>query len=119
MATLAHFEIHADDLERAKKFYTNVFCINADKWGGVGDYWLLKGEALNVKATILKRQSKKDGIYNTFMVDNLDETLQKVKKFGGSVLLKKTEIESLGFIAYVKDTEGNTFGLVEQNKSLN
>ncbi len=41
MAKVVHFEIHADDVERAKAFYTAVFGWEFEDWGHVVDsvYW--------------------------------------------------------------------------------
>ncbi len=42
MPRVVHFEIHADDPERAVKFYQNVFGWELTKWGGPHEYWVIK-----------------------------------------------------------------------------
>jgi len=39
-----------------------------------------------------------------------------VKELGGQILESKTAIPSVGYIAGCKDTEGNTFGIIEITK---
>lgn len=42
MPTLVHFELPADDIERAKKFYSNLFGWKIEKWEGLAnsmEYW--------------------------------------------------------------------------------
>lgn len=41
MPKVTHFEIYADDLKRAIKFYKNVFGWEAKKWDGPMDYWMI------------------------------------------------------------------------------
>src|SRR5271154_5487358 len=37
-----HFEIHAENPQRAIKFYTDLFGWTFSKWNGPQDYWLIK-----------------------------------------------------------------------------
>jgi len=41
MTRVVHFEIHADDPERAAAFYRSVFGWEIRKWDGPFDYWLV------------------------------------------------------------------------------
>ena len=41
MARPVHFEIHADDPERAVEFYSAVLGWTFTKWEGPADYWLV------------------------------------------------------------------------------
>ncbi len=45
MPTIVHFDIPADDVERAKKFYSDLFRWKIEKWSesGTGDmeYWII------------------------------------------------------------------------------
>ena len=41
MPRVTHFEVHADDPERAAKFYRDAFGWKIDKWEGPVDYWLV------------------------------------------------------------------------------
>jgi hypothetical protein len=54
----------------------------------------------------------------TFLFVNVpyvDEFLKKIVKAGGKIVTEKTAIPSVGNSAYVKDTEGNIFGLFQED----
>ncbi len=116
MSRVVHFEVNADNPERAVKFFSDVFGWQINKWDGPMDYWLVKtGEAdrLGIDGAIMKRTEPGAPVINTIGVENLDESLEKVTASGGSVVAPKMEIPGIGFFAYIKDTEGNTFGVLQ------
>ena len=125
MGRVVHFEIHAADPERAVKFYTDVFGWEIQKWDGPQDYWLvMTGEdEPGIDGAILKRPDGANpdpkeptpviGYVNTIDVDDLDESIEKVKKAGGIEALAKMEVPGVGWMAYWKDTESNIFGMMQ------
>lgn len=116
MSRVVHFEVNADNPERAVKFFSDVFGWQINKWEGPMDYWLVKtGESdrLGIDGAIMKRTEPGAPVINTIGVENLDESLEKVTAAGGSVVAPKMEIPGIGFFAYIKDTEGNTFGVLQ------
>lgn len=121
MSRVIHFEIVADNPERAKKFYEKVFEWNIGKWGPI-DYWLIdsgkKGE-LGINGAIMKRteEMKNEKTVNTISVPSVDEFMKKIKENGGKVLTPKMPIQGIGYFAYCQDTEGNTFGIMEEDKT--
>jgi predicted enzyme related to lactoylglutathione lyase len=118
MPRVIHFEIHADDPERATKFYEKVFGWKIAKWGGPAEYWLAStGEDREpgINGAIMKR-TKKGSTWNTIGVPSVDDFLQKIKKAGGKVIQKKTTIPGVGYMAYCKDTEGNIFGIMQADE---
>ncbi len=74
MPTIVHFDIPSDDIERTKKFYTDLFGWKIEKWPGTEarhqeGYWLVtttdaKGNQA-VTGGIMKRQDLQ-GITNHF-----------------------------------------------------
>lgn len=121
MPRVVHFEIHAEDLERARNFYTAVFGWEFTSWGGPMEYWLIKtGEdsEMGINGGMLKRQCAIDGqavtaYVCTVGVENVDETQAAVEAAGGTVALPKMAIPGMGWLAYFKDTEGNIFGSMQ------
>lgn len=111
---LTHFAIHTDDLERAKNFYENVF-----EWGfhsyGPGEFLQIKADQSGEGELIGALQSRKYsplpekiiGLECTIGVENIDETVDRVKSHGGQILMPKTAIPYVGYIAKFLDTEGN------------
>jgi predicted enzyme related to lactoylglutathione lyase len=119
MPRIAHFEINADNPKRAVEFYEKVFGWKISKWGGPVDYWLVEtGEKdkPSVNGAIMKRMGKETTV-NFVDVPSVDEYLKKVVKAGGKTVTEKTAIPGVGYSAYVKDTEGNVFGLFQDDPS--
>jgi predicted enzyme related to lactoylglutathione lyase len=124
-----HFEIHAENPERAGTFYKNVFGWEIKQWGtnpywmamtGAGDKTEIKGKWGGIDGGILPRKGSApvDGApVNAFVctidVENIDETILKIEKEGGTVALPKELMAGVGYLAYYKDTEGNIFGLMQ------
>jgi predicted enzyme related to lactoylglutathione lyase len=124
-----HFEIHAENPERAAAFYRNVFGWDIKQWGtvpywmvmtGSGDKTELQGKWGGIDGGLLPRKGAApvDGApVNAWVcttdVENIDETIAKVEKEGGKVALAKELMAGVGYIAYYKDTEGNIFGMIQ------
>lgn len=127
MARVGHFEIHTDDPQRAINFYQSVFAWQFTKWDGPQEYWLIKtGEADSpgIDGGLLKRMGPPptDGqavnaYVCTIVSTALDEELSKALASGGSIAVPKMAIPGVGWLAYIKDTEGNIFGIMQDDPS--
>jgi len=53
----------------------------------------------------------------TVNVDSLDESVDKAIKAGGSLALPKMPIKGVGWVVYCKDTEGNIFSMMQDDKN--
>ena len=116
MPRVVHFEINADDPERAIQFYTGVFGWKVEKWAGPADYWLLMtgdDKEPGIDGAIAQRQDPSMATVNTVDVPSIDECVVKVKANGGIVVVPKMPVPGIGWLVYCKDTEGNTFGMME------
>lgn len=123
MARVIHFEIHADEPERACEFYRSVFGWKIEKWRGPMDYWLVytgKDEP-GIDGAIGKREQPLrggDGVVAfvcTVGVKPIDEYIEKVKASGGEIVIPKRPVQGVGWFAQCNDTEGNLFGLMEDD----
>jgi len=117
MPRVVHLEIFADDPERATQFYEKVFGREITKWEGPVDHWLVTtggDEEPGINGPIARR-SGDEGTWNTIAVPSVDEFSQRVVKAGGKVVQEKVAIPGLGYQAYCLDTEGNMFGIHEEN----
>ncbi|MGH2708315.1 MAG: VOC family protein [Gemmatimonadales bacterium] len=123
MPRVVHFEIHAAQPERAIVFYNELFGWEFTRWAGPQDYWLVRtgipGQ-LGIDGGLLRRRGPApvDGqavnaYVCTIEVFVLDELLGRVTALGGSVTAEKTPVPGVGWLAYVKDPEGNIFGLMQ------
>ncbi|MDX2034555.1 MAG: VOC family protein [Blastocatellia bacterium] len=122
MPRVIHFEIHAEDPQRAADFYTQLLGWEITPWAGM-DYWMIKtGEpdAPGIDGGLLRRQGTIDGTaviayVCTVDVADLDATLEKALALGGQLALPKMPIPGVGWLAYAKDTEGNIFGMMQND----
>ena len=119
-----HFEIHAEQPTRAIAFYEALFGWTFTLWGGGGmQYWLVTtgpdGEP-GINGGLIQRQGTVDGTaviayVCTIGVTNVDDTLARGLTLGATVALPKMPIPGVGWLAYLKDTEGNIFGITHSD----
>lgn len=134
MSRPVHFEIQASDPQRAIKFYRDVFGWEIKEYVVPGvqikeedRYFLITSgpdTEPGINGAIQYRQGPApvegqavNAYVCTMGVANLDETLNKVLKAGGSIALPKTPVQGIGWLAYCKDTEGNIFGMLQSDES--
>lgn len=113
--TIHWFELPATDLDRAARFYEEVLgaSFKREQGGGI-DMAVFEGEQESVRGALIadaRRKPVADGALVYLHAPKLDETLSRIERAGGSVVLPKTDIGEPGFIAHVRDTEGNVVGL--------
>jgi|SRR5581483_4295580 len=124
MNSVVHFEVTAKDTDRAKKFYGGVFDWKFQEMGGeYGNYIVCQ-----TTETDEQRMPKRKGAINggmmkvdptakhtilTIAVDNMEESLEKVKANGGKVISEIMDIPNVGRYARIEDSEGNVVSLME------
>lgn len=120
-----HFEIHASEPERARRFYKTVFGWEFQQWGDQ-PYWVVRtGEGSpGIDGGMLPRQGPPpapDGAVNGFPltigVDDLDAYLARALDAGATMALPRQGVPRIGWLAYVKDTEGNLFGILQPDEN--
>jgi predicted enzyme related to lactoylglutathione lyase len=123
MNRVVHFEIHADDTARARAFYAALFGWRFDQFGEM-DYWLIytgpKDEP-GINGGLHKRLHPDEGeavigYVCTIDVKDLDTSVQQVLNLGGTCMVPRKPIAQVGWFSYCKDTEGNIFGLIQNDK---
>jgi uncharacterized protein len=115
-----HFEIAADNPEKAAKFYEDVFGWKIAKWNGPVEYWtIMTGDSNQpgINGGMMRREKPFPPTTNTIDVPSVDEFVAKVQKSGGKVILPKMPIPTIGWMAYCEDTEGNLFGIMQMDKN--
>jgi len=115
-----HFEIPAEDPERAIKFYEGVFGWTFHKWDGPMPYWLITTGATTepgINGGLMPRRDPAQPCVNTVGIENLDKTLETVAAHGGVCVVPKMPVPGVGWLAYCKDTEGHIFGLMQSDPS--
>ncbi len=130
-----HFEIHADNLQRAKKFYTEVFGWTIEEWkmpeglldGSASTYFMVMtapkdSKEPGINGGLLQRPVRTEGnganaFVCTMQVDSIDEIIKKIEKAGGTLAMAKFAFPGMAWQAYYKDTEGNIFGIHQTDKN--
>ena len=122
-----HFEIHAEQPERAIAFYQKMFGWTFSAWGPPGEYWLITTgpeTVAGINGGLVPRRGsepQQGQAVNAYVcslnVPVLDESVQMALSHGGEVAHPKMAIPGGGWLAYVKDTEGNIVGLMQADTS--
>jgi predicted enzyme related to lactoylglutathione lyase len=117
MSTICHFEIPVDDIQRAKKFYTELFEWKFQQFTDM-NYWGIQTSepGKGVNGGMMERQAPNQQILNYIDVDSVAKYLKKVETLGGKVLMVKTAVPEMGWFGICMDTENNVFGLWEDDK---
>jgi len=115
MPTIVHFDLPADIPARAREFYTGLFGWKFIAPPGFPDFYLIETTDLEGKPALGggmgKRGSPDQRIMNYIGVTSLEEYCRKVEQFGGTVIIPKMMVPKFGCMAVCRDTEGNSFGL--------
>ncbi len=118
--TVAHFAINADDLDRARTFYEQVFGWRFEAWGppeffhidtGDGGAPILRG-ALQKRRELVPGQPT-IGFECTIAVADVDAVATAVTAAGGEVVMPKTTIAGVGDLIFFRDSEGNVAGAMQ------
>ncbi len=123
MSRVVHFEIQADDVERAKGFYAAVFSWSFQDFGQYtgSTYWgIVTGsdDEPGINGGLLHRPvpapsggQGTNAFVCTVAVSDYDETERRIIEAGGQVALPKMALTGMAWQGYYLDTEGNTFGI--------
>src|SRR5512133_1111538 len=126
MGKVVHFEIPADDVERAKNFYGAIFGWDRQTMPmGESEYTTVRTTAVDeqtqmptepgaINGGMMQRDARiTTSPVITIDVDGIDDALKQIEDKGGSTVLPRTPIPGMGAFAYFKDPEGNVLGLWE------
>jgi uncharacterized protein len=131
MNRVVHFEIHATDLNQTQKFYHEVFGWTITDMGPqMGNYRVVETgkdsdgsqwNGINGGITPRRGEGPRGGepvnaYVCTIEVEDIDLTLERIGKFGGTVATDKMKVPGVGLLAYRKDPEGNIFGVLQPFK---
>jgi predicted enzyme related to lactoylglutathione lyase len=118
MPTIVHFDVPAEDIERAKKFYSALLGWKFESFPEM-QYNLITTTNLDgtpgVGGGMGKRMEPSQRMMNYFGVSSIDTAMKQVKSLGGSILSKKMAVPQMGYLVNCIDTEGNMFGLWEED----
>ena len=128
MNRVVHFEIHANDVNRAQKFYESVFGWKFQDLGeAMNNYRLIttgedlpgdkvpaiKGGMMLREAPVPVQGQGPNAYVCTIGVDNIDSYMAKAEAAGAKPQTHKMEVPGVGWLRYYKDPEGNIFGMLQ------
>jgi predicted enzyme related to lactoylglutathione lyase len=110
---IVHFEIPTDDAERAKRFYQELFGWRIE--AGQGGYNLITVGEPGPNGGMMQRQAPGAGITVYINVESVDEYTKKLQSLGGTVIVPKMTVPTVGYFVIFQDTEGNALAIFEDN----
>lgn len=118
MNPVVHFEIPAEDMARAEKFYREVFGWEMSK---MMDEYIIANTIESDQNGPTKpggvngALAKKSKMYQhpdiVIEVPSLEDHIEKIKAAGGEIVTEPQEVPNMGRFAMFKDTEGNVTGI--------
>ena len=127
-STIVHFEIPADNPERAAKFYRELFGWKINRWenpNGI-EYWMVETVPTDAKG-MPTRQGVNGGLMprmyptqqpvNYIAVESVDEAVAKAERLGAKVMMGKTPVPGMGWFAQLNDPEGNVIAVWETDNA--
>lgn len=115
-----HFAINADDLSRAKHFYGHVFGWEFNAWGPP-DFFMINTGSADTPAIYGSLQGRRNivegerlnGFECTIAVPDIDAAERAIIEAGGTILMPKATIPTVGHLIWFRDTEGNIAGAMQ------
>jgi len=101
-----HFEILANDVEKLKKFYSELFGWKIEKVPDPIDYWTIENVPLGekemlvrpgVNGEMMKREASDQKPANYIAVESVDEYMKKIKTLNRKILVPKMEVPGIGW----------------------
>jgi predicted enzyme related to lactoylglutathione lyase len=126
MPRVIHFEVHADQPERAIQFYSKILGWQFQKWEGPQEYWIITTGPKSqpgIDGGLVRRRGSQSGdaviaYVCTVDVSNVDTYAKKVTDAGGQIVVPKMLIPGVGWLIYCKDSEGNIFGMMQADAGV-
>jgi hypothetical protein len=115
--TIAHIEFPADDVERAKRFYSAVAGWEFSEMDGLPGYFLFRTEEGHGGGLGKRGESVGSVIRNYITVDKLEAAVAAAEANGGKVVSPPQDVPGQGRWSTILDSEGNEIGLWESAPS--
>ncbi|WP_284653062.1 VOC family protein [Flavobacterium terrisoli] len=124
---VVHFEMPAEDRKRMADFYADAFGWKTELLGeDMGNYTLVTTTEIDEKGMIKNPGAINGGFYPkndvpkeqqhpsvVIGVEDINETINKIRNAGGQVLGEPVEIPGHGMYVAFNDTEGNRSGVMQ------
>ncbi|HEX4265346.1 MAG TPA: VOC family protein [Verrucomicrobiae bacterium] len=117
-ANVVWFDVPADDIKRAQKFYNSLFGWKIKPFHGMKDFMEIDtgGPDASPNGGLSQRKGAGQTIVNYISVNSVDKFTAKIEKLGGKICVPKMAVPKMGYFAVCQDTENNGFGIWEPNQ---
>lgn len=120
---VAFFAIHADEVERARRFYERVFGWRFEAWGPPDFYLVSTGADASVRGALHQREEPLQGTGMrgwecSVSVTSVVEIAERIAEHGGTVITEEAEIPGVGRVIRFEDTEGNVAAAVQYEQGV-
>lgn len=117
-ANIVWFEIPADNVDRAKAFYSKLFGWKINPIPTMPDYQHIDtgGPDASPDGGLMTRRHPGQAITSYVSVASVAKSAATVEKLGGKVCVPKSAVPQMGYFAICQDPEGNTFALWERDE---
>ncbi|NWF88252.1 MAG: VOC family protein [Ignavibacteriaceae bacterium] len=111
---IAHVEIPSTNLDRSSEFYNKLF---GWEFKPFGNGYLLHNTHKAFTIGLRKSEVIANGDTTIFhvRVADINQLLAKATSLGANITRGKTTIPAMGYYALIKDLDGNTIGLYQNN----
>ena len=114
---ITHIDIPVSDTARASAFYSTLFGWDVQEYPGYEGYPMWQAPNKVSGGGLAPRSEDFTAPRSYVEVDSIDETLEKAKATGATVVMEKSPIDETSWWAVFTDPDGNTIGLYEGSTS--
>lgn len=118
-APFRHVAINADDTARAQAFYSAVFGWTFNAWGPPG-FWMIDTGATDPGTPLASLQQRRmlipgerTGFECTISVPDIRAAERAIIASGGTIVMPRSTIPTVGHLLWFRDTEGNVAGAMQ------
>ena len=131
MNPVVHFEMPAENKKRMVEFYTTAFGWKTEQLGPeMGEYIVVTTSDTDSSGRPKEPGTINGGFYQktddpishypsvVVAIDDIKESIQKIKKAGGKILGEPADIPGIGIYVSFKDTEGNRLSILQPSPGM-
>jgi predicted enzyme related to lactoylglutathione lyase len=116
---VVHFEIPCNDPGKTMIFFEKVFGWKFQQFGTEAYWVVITGDEKSpgINGGLMKKRDPNQPVANSIDVNNIDQSIKDVESGGGTIVVPKMVIPTVGWLAYFKDPDGNIHGLYQHDPS--
>lgn len=112
-----HFDMHSLDAEATQDFFADVFGWSFMDWPGKEDYVMVSTGSASEEGLdggLMDARDNRAATTVTIEVEQLDRQVSLCIANGAMLLVPRTEIPGVGYVAFCEEPGGIRFGMIER-----